>query len=708
MEQIKESEYNNHNIIVTSEYKNDKKSLEDNIVSYEDTIEFKKIKQSLDNQNLIYVTDTIKDIFKLNTINKMSYFEESSKEEYYGYGGKRVIIYVRLSQEDLQKTKGNVSNSIVNQLILLLPYCEEHELKIVGIFYEEDISGSDENREEWKKSLKFCELRHTDIYLCKTQSRFARDVEFIERYLHKKFIEWNVRFISPVDGSDTNEPDNKLKRQFTAILDENKLAEQSNNTRKTLRGKNAAGQWTASFTPYGYIKDPKDKYHLIIDEPAAKVVRKIYDLFLEGYSYGNIALYLNENNIPTPSRYKKLNGSKFYCRFAVNGSPYWSPQTVKKILVDETYDGVLIQHRTEKIAYNIKGYRKIPRNEQIIVACTHERIISPEVSKIVRQKFAEKKANLELTRAKREARNLINLVETILNKKNSVEQNTRLTINSLLENLKDKYLLANIKDLISSYNELRNYIMTINETFCSQMNKKTIALQVGKGRTRACKDGKAHIFSQKVACQCCGRNMTKKQYKTAKDGIKEYLYCKTKKSAHGYTCENKKSIKFEELSSIVLKELNKQIKKYYNENELETNCNESEIYSSINKDITALRNEQEQLTKRINKNKELFTSLYEDKANGIITTEEFIMLRDNYNTQNERYEQRINSIISEISSLSEKINNRQKEKKIFEKYKHLDVLTKEIIDTFISKIIIGKYDEETKQRTIKIVWNYSI
>ena len=222
MEQIKESEYNNHNIIVTSEYKNDKKAVEDKIVSYEDTIEFKKIKQSLDNQNLIYVTDTIKDIFKLKTTNKMSYFEESSKEEYYGYGGKRVIIYVRLSQEDLQKTKGNVSNSIVNQLILLLPYCEEHELKIVGIFYEEDISGSDENREEWKKSLKFCELRHTDIYLCKTQSRFARDVEFIERYLHKKFIEWNVRFISPVDGSDTDEPDNKLKRQFIAILDENK------------------------------------------------------------------------------------------------------------------------------------------------------------------------------------------------------------------------------------------------------------------------------------------------------------------------------------------------------------------------------------------------------------------------------------------------------------------------------------------------------
>ena len=109
------------------------------------------------------------------------------------------------------------------------------------------VSGGDESRPEWNKSLTFCEKGHTDTYICKTQSRFARDVEMIERYLHKRFIEWNIRFLSIVDHSDTSQKGNKLQRQITAIVDENKIAEQSINTKATLRGKNKAGQWTGSF-----------------------------------------------------------------------------------------------------------------------------------------------------------------------------------------------------------------------------------------------------------------------------------------------------------------------------------------------------------------------------------------------------------------------------------------------------------------------------
>ena len=99
------------------------------------------------------------------------------------------------------------------------------------------------------------------------------------------------------------------------MVDEWKIEEQSINTKKTLRAKNDAGQWTGSFAPYGYIDDPNDMYHLIVDEDAAKVVRKIYSMYANGIGYYKICKYLNKNKIPTPSRYKKITRIKICMSF---------------------------------------------------------------------------------------------------------------------------------------------------------------------------------------------------------------------------------------------------------------------------------------------------------------------------------------------------------------------------------------------------------
>lgn len=704
----KESGYSSNNIIVTNEYRVDSKQ---SVTSYEDTVEFKKIKQFLNGQKLVYVTEHLKNLFKLNVDNNTNYFKSFSKEVNQGYYGNRVILYIRLSVDDLEKNDGNVSKSIVHQLLMLLPYCEKHKLEVVGIFYEEDISGSDENREEWTKSLQFCELGHTEVYLCKTQARFARSVEFVEKYIRKKFLEWNIRFISPVDGIDTNNKNTKKTSQITALADEWKIEEQSVNTRKTLRSENAAGMWTAAFAPYGYKKDPKDKYHLIIDEPAAKTVREIYKMYAEGKSYNKIAVYLNENNIPTPSRYRKLQGSNFYCRFSPNGAEYWNIQTIKKILMDITYDGVLVQHRTEKIAYNIKKIRKVPLNEQIVVACTHEPIVDPEISKIVRKKFADKKAKLELENAKKEAMNLIMIVEKSLNDYKKVAKDKALELRKLLDDLKDSYLSTNIKTLTENYNKLRDYIMNLSNGFYNKIQEQTDALRIEKTRARACKDGSVHLFSQKVVCQCCGRTFAKKHYPVNEDGTqtyKDYLYCKTKKSSHGYTCENNKSIKFDELSTIVLDELNKQIDTYYDLKSLEESYYEKQAFSDINKDIDSLLSEQSKLKERINANNERFTILYEDKADGVITADEFSMLKRKYQSDNEKYSIRIRKIEEEVADLHDRLKQKESEVTVFEKYKHLDKLDRVIVDTFVSKIVIGKVDTKTNNRDIKIVWNYAI
>lgn len=339
----------------------------DNVSSdnYLETIEFKTIKRLLSEDNLEYMTEYLRTLLKVSKPNNPSCFRKNGLIGSYHTPGKRGIIYVRLSQEDLDREKGNVSKSILNQLLMLLTYCNDKEIEVVGIFYEEDISGSDGTREEWNKTLLFCELGNTDVYVCKTQARFARSIEFVEKYLHKKFIEWNIRFLSIVDNIDTSNKGNKKSSQITAMVDEWKIEEQSINTKKTLRAKNNAGQWTGSFAPYGYIEDPDDMYHLIVDEEAAKVVREIYSMYANGMGYFKICELLNERKIPTPSRHKKLQGLKFVCPYYPNGAEYWNIDTIRKILLDETYDGILIQHRTERIAYNIKGFKKNSKKRAI-------------------------------------------------------------------------------------------------------------------------------------------------------------------------------------------------------------------------------------------------------------------------------------------------------------------------------------------------------
>ncbi len=617
------SSYNN-----TQDYNIKNVSVED----YTSSVEFKAIKELLVEDNLIYVTEFIRKLLDIKKPNDTTCFTcgNGNKIVYKNGYGKRAILYLRLSVEDMQKKDTTPSKSILNQLLLLLQYCKEHEIEVVGIFYEEGISGADENRPEWNKSLVFCEKGHCDIYITKTQARFARDVEMIERYLHKRFIEWNIRFLSIVDHSDTSQKGNKLQRQITAIVDENKLSEQSINTKATLRGKNQAGQWTGSFACYGYIEDPNDMYHLVPDPPAAKIVQKIYELYANGTGYFKICKYLNEHNIPTPSKYKKLQGSKFKCCKAPNGSEFWNIDTVRKILKDETYDGLLIQNRTETISYNIKKARKLPRSEQTIIACAHERIVDPVISRIVRQKF---------------------------------EARTNATCDNI--------------DTIHT-------------------------------RPKPDKNGEVHIFSQKVYCAECGKIFQKT---TAKSGPrknptkKDYLHCKTNKRTCQTGCTNNSSIRIEVLEQVVLEEINKQIDKYYNEEKFNKSYYEKKVNTNYENEIKALQEEKIMLDKKIKDNTNRFTLLYEDRANEVITTQEFILLKSKYNDEIERFNNRLREIEDLIISFNNKKQQQLNEQEIFKKYKHIDKLDRLVVETFISKIIMGKVDKETKKRTINIVWN---
>ena len=261
-----------------------------------DDSEVQRIKSHLDVTYLKYLSDNVRFLLKLNVKNDNECFKKDNNYfRVIGQGERyRAILYIRLSVEDGDVIEGDVSKSIRNQLLILLDECEKRNWMVVGIFCEEGTSGADDNRPEWNKSLRFCEYGNTEIILCKSQSRFSRNMEMIEKYLHNEFIKWNVRFVGLVDSTDTSVAGNKKIRQINGLVNEWQVEDQSINIRAVLKNKQSNGLFTGAFAPYGYLKDPKDKYHFIIDEEAAKNVRMIFSMYASGMGATKICQYFNE------------------------------------------------------------------------------------------------------------------------------------------------------------------------------------------------------------------------------------------------------------------------------------------------------------------------------------------------------------------------------------------------------------------------------
>ena len=291
-------------------------------------------------------------------------------------------IYVRLSSEDRDKKHvTDESESIQNQKTMLMNYCIEKGWQINGIYSDEDYSGADASRPAWNQVLKDCEEGKCSIVVCKTQSRFSRDMEMIEKYIHGKFPEWGVRFVGVVDNVDTSIKGNKKARQINGLINEWYLDDLSVNIKSTLSSKRKNGEFVGSFAPYGYLVDPDNKNHLVIDEAAAPVVQRIFDMYIHGMGYISIAKALNDENIPPPCVHKKQLGSKYYNgNYEKNNAPRttWSDSAVYTILRRFEYTGALVQGRQEVVNFKTCMRRKKPESQWDIVENKHEPIISKE------------------------------------------------------------------------------------------------------------------------------------------------------------------------------------------------------------------------------------------------------------------------------------------------------------------------------------------
>ena len=303
----------------------------------------------------------------------------------------KVAIYCRLSEEDRNKqVETDDSNSIQNQKAMLMQYAALQGWAIYRIYSDDDYAGADRRRPEFNRLLQDAEAKKFDIILCKTQSRFTRELELVEKYIHGLFPIWGIRFISIVDNADTDNKGNKKSRQINGLVNEWYLEDMSDNIRSVLKNRRENGFHIGSFALYGYKKDPDKKGHLIIDEEAATVVREVFTLFSQGYGKTAIARILNDRGIPNPTEYKRLKGLRYKQPKAKNCT-LWKYFSISDMLVNEIYIGNMVQGKYGSISYKTKQNKPRPKSEWYIAPGTHEPIIERELWDRV-QKMVQEKA----------------------------------------------------------------------------------------------------------------------------------------------------------------------------------------------------------------------------------------------------------------------------------------------------------------------------
>ncbi len=311
---------------------------------------------------------------------------------------KRAALYLRLSKEDLHKMKeGDDSISIRNQRLMLTEYTLSHGYRIVEVYSDDDESGLYDDRPGFERMMEDARLGRFDLVIAKSQSRFSRNMEHIEKYLHHDFPLLGIRFIGVADNADTENMGNKKARQINGLVNEWYCEDLSDNIRSVFKAKMKDGQFLGSSCPYGYRKDPQNHNHLIIDAYAASIVRKIYAWYLDGYGKGKIASMLSDEGVLIPTRYKQeVLGISYQNSKLLPETKAWSYQTIHTILGNPVYVGTLIQNRYNKISYKDKEKIRMPRESWIIVEHTHEPIIDRHTFDLVQelQKQRTKSVNM--------------------------------------------------------------------------------------------------------------------------------------------------------------------------------------------------------------------------------------------------------------------------------------------------------------------------
>ncbi len=293
----------------------------------------------------------------------------------------KIAIYIRLSRadDDLDYDNKDESNSIENQRKLLEDFINaEESLEGEIVEYVDDgYSGTNFDRPGFKKLISDCKKRLIKTVVVKDLSRLGRDYIDVGDYLEQIFPVMGVRVIAIHSNYDSNNYIGNtmdLEMSITNLVNTLYVRDISKKYRSCLRTKWKQGVTTCGRPPYGYKKSENKEW--IIDEPAAKNVRFIFEKARQGWSTNMIASRLNELEVLTPGQYRELGRN--WNKVVTDNEWLWDTHKVWDILKNYSYTGALVHGKTVLISVGSKSRRNADPTEIFIKENVHIPIVSKE------------------------------------------------------------------------------------------------------------------------------------------------------------------------------------------------------------------------------------------------------------------------------------------------------------------------------------------
>lgn len=295
---------------------------------------------------------------------------------------KITALYCRLSRDD--ELQGD-SNSIKNQKAILQKYADDNGFSNTTFFVDDGYSGTSFDRPDWQRLMELVDEGGVGTIIVKDMSRLGRDYLKVGMYTEMIFPNADIRFIAINNGVDSDNQTENDMTPFINIFNEFYAKDTSRKIRAVFKAKGQAGKPLCTNPPYGYVKDPENKTHWIVDEEAARVVRGIFHLCVQGYGVSQIANEITKQHIMNPTAHAKAHGYTIPDNRGDSGDYVWGDSTVSHMLSRQEYLGHTVNFKTYRKSYKQKKQLKNDPSQWQIFENTHEAIIDQETYDIVQR-----------------------------------------------------------------------------------------------------------------------------------------------------------------------------------------------------------------------------------------------------------------------------------------------------------------------------------
>ena len=318
-------------------------------------------------------------------------------------------LYARLSRDD---EKDGISGSIQNQRAILEKYASDNHLPNPKFFFDDGYSGVTFTRPAFMEIMELAEQGLVANFVVKDHSRLGRNRLVVGQLLEEDFVRLNIRYIAIMDNIDTANGVSDIV-PMQDLFNEWHAKNTSDKVRRVMQSRGNSGIPLTTNVPYGYKKDPQDKNRWLVDEPAASVVRQIFQLSVSGLGPTQIARKLHSDGVMTPSEY--LHSVGVNCPTKPPAYPHnWCSATVADILDRQEYTGDTVNFRSFSQSFKQKKRLDKPQEEWKIFPDTHPAIVDREIFALVQELRQHRRRPTKSFTALTAARSCITVVPTTI------------------------------------------------------------------------------------------------------------------------------------------------------------------------------------------------------------------------------------------------------------------------------------------------------